>query len=788
VSSRNAYVGSPIERLEDHRLLRGEGKFVGDIAAPGMLHAAILRSPVAHARIAAIDVAAALASPGVRAVLTERDIDGPVPVIDTRVLAVPEIAPYAQPVIARGTVRYVGEPIAVVVAGSAAEAEDALGLIDIAFDFLPPVIDARTAADAPPLFDGVGNRAIVYTATLGEAPSDDGLYRRRESFAIHRHTGVPMEPRGFLAEWDGAVRRLRVSGAAKIPFTNRRTLARMLGMDEQAIDLIEMDVGGGFGIRGEFYPEDYLIPFAARRLETAVRWIEDRREHLLTVNHSRDMRATIEIACRGDGTIVSLLATILVDSGAYMRGSAPVGPRNVSQFLSGPYRIPHVDVRTEVVVTNKTPMGVYRGPGRIEADFFRERLLDLAAHDLGLDPVDFRRRNLVTPAEMPYRVATLSSPTKNDEYDSGDYAESLARCLADFGWAAKAKLQGRIVDGRRHGIAVGCFIEGGGIGPKETARLILEADGMISLHVGSAAIGQGVETFCAQIAADALGMPIDRLRVLHGSTTLLDEGFGAFHSRSVVMGGSAILDTAPKFLDEIRSRAARRFGCGPADVVLADGMASAGGSSVPWQAVRESGLVADGAFLNHRHTYSYGAHAAHVAVDTRTGHVEVVDYVAVQDVGRVINPLTMRGQMIGAIVQGLGGVFLEHLQYDAEGQLLTGTLADYLLPTALDFPRIRAAATGSWPSPVNPLGAKGAGEGGIIPVAGVISNAVSAALRPLGVEVRTLPLSPSLLWELIADAAPVEAGEKPELPATPAVKAPRCARGDSLHLPRMRSS
>lgn len=766
MSGRNNYVGSPVERIEDWRLLRGEGQYVGDLAVHGALHAAILRSPVAHARILAVDAAAALRSPGVRAVLTAHDIEGAVPRIDTRALAVPEIAPYAQPVIARDRVRYVGEPIAVIVATSAGEAEDALERIHVTFDALDPVVEAPDAARAVPLFDGLSNRAIVYAARLGAPSADDDLYRRREGFFIHRHTGVPMEPRGLLAEWDGERGRLRVSGAAKMPFTNRRTLAAMLSMDAQAIDMIEMDVGGGFGIRGEFYPEDFLIPFAARRLAATVRWIEDRREHLLVANHARDMRATLEIACRPDGSIVSLQARILVDSGAYVRGSAPVGPRNVSQFLAGPYRVPHLDVETEVVVTNKAPMGVYRGPGRIEADFFRERLFDLAAADLGLDPVVFRRRNLVTPAEMPYRIATVSPPEKHDEYDSGDYGEALARCLADFGWEAKAALQGQVVDGRRHGIAVGCFVEGGGIGPKETARLIVEADGTIALHVGSAAIGQGLETVCAQIAADALGVSIERLRVRHGSTTLLDEGFGAFHSRSVVMGGSAILDAAAKLLDEVRARAAARFGCAPAEVVLSDDAAQIGGhragslAAVRWHELRgDSGLTVDGAFLNHRHTYSYGAHAAHVAVDPRTGHVELVDYVATQDVGRIINPVTMRGQMTGAIVQGLGGVFLEELRYDSQGQLLTGTLADYLLPTALDFPAVRATATEGWPSPINPLGAKGAGEGGIIPVAGVVANAVSAALRPLGVEIHDLPLSPSRLWEQIADAAPAAAGE-----------------------------
>jgi len=584
-------------------------------------------------------------------------------------------------------------------------------------------------------------------------------YRRRERLRVHRHTGVPMEPRGFLAEWDGARGRLRVFGAAKAPFTSRKTLAGMLNMPEDAIDMLEIDVGGGFGIRGEFYPEDFLIPFAARHLGCPVKWVEDRREHLLACSHARDMEATIELSCRSDGTILGLHGRLLVDAGAYVRGAGPIGPRNAAQFLSGPYRIPHIDVEATVVVTNKSPLGVYRGPGRFEADFFRERLFDMVAADLGLDPVEFRRRNLLTAAEMPCRVATLSSPEKNDEFDSGDYEATLDRCLADFKWADKRSLQGRFIDGRYHGIAVGCFVEGGGIGPKETARLIVEPDGFITIHVGSAAIGQGLETICAQIAADALGIAIGRLRVLHGSTTLLAEGFGAFHSRSVVMGGSAILDASTKLQEEIRKRASVRFGCTVSQVLLADGIAHGPDASrLSWQELRGDGLIADGSFSNHRHTYAYGAHAAHVAVDPRTGHVRLLDYVGIEDVGRIINPLTLRGQVVGAIVQGLGGVFLEHLVYDEHGQLLTGTLADYLLPTALDFPTIRADVTETSPSPINPLGAKGAGEGGIIPVGGVIANAVSAALGSLGVQIYDLPLSPSRLWEMIADAAPSVAG------------------------------
>jgi carbon-monoxide dehydrogenase large subunit len=544
-----------------------------------------------------------------------------------------------------------------------------------------------------------------------------------------------MEPRGLLAHWDGAKTRLTVSGAAKVPFATRRTLAKNMDLPEDCIDMLEPDVGGGFGVRGEFYPEDFLIPYAARKLGRPVKWTEDRRENLLASNHSREMDCEIEIACERDGRILALRGSAWVDMGAYLRANGSIPPRNVAQFLSGPYRIENIHMESFAVLTHKTPVGTYRGPGRFEADFFRERLFDMAAKDLGIDPVEFRRRNLPSSADMPYPLATVDRPEKKEELDSGDYARALQRCLAEFDYEDKKKLQGRCIDGRHHGIAVTCFIEGGAAGPRESARIVIDDQGGVSVFVGSASVGQGLETVCLQIAADALGLPMERLAIFHGSTTHVKEGFGAFHSRSVVMGGSAIQIAAKNLRAEIAKKTGR-------DVPLAD---------IDLKSVAP--LSAEGTFHNHRHTYAYGAAAAHVAVDTRTGRVELLDYVTVEDVGKIINPLTAAGQAVGAVVQGLGGVFLEHLQYDADGQFLTASLADYLLPSATDFPRIRAFVTEEFPSPINPLGAKGAGEGGIVPVGGVVANAVAAALAPLGAEPRSLPLSPPRVWELVRSAS-----------------------------------
>jgi carbon-monoxide dehydrogenase large subunit len=472
----------------------------------------------------------------------------------------------------------------------------------------------------------------------------------------------------------------------------------------------------------------------------------------MAMNHAREAEADIEIACAADGTILALRGETFADMGAYMRTNGAVGARNVAQFMSGPYRVPAIDIAATLVMTNKTPVGTYRGPGRFEADFFRERLFDMVANELGIDRVEFRRRNLVAEREMPYSIATIAPYEHKDELDSGDYQITLDRCLEEFGWAEKTKLQGRASDGRYHGLALGCFIEGGAAGPKESARVALEDDGTIAVFMGSSAVGQGVETVFAQIAADALEVPIERIRqVFHGSTGYVSDGYGAYHSRSVVMGGSALLDAAEKFRAALRAAAAGRFRCDEAAVKIADDRVFApDGRALPL--AEFAGLSAEGAFLNKKHTYTYGAHAAHVAVDPKTGRVEIIDYLAVEDVGRIINPLTLNGQVIGSLVQGLGGVFLEHLIYDEQGQLLTGSLMDYRLPTASDFPNLRSIVLDMKPSPINPLGAKGAGEGGMIPAGGVIANAVANALAAFGAEPRELPLSPPRVWALLNPA------------------------------------
>jgi carbon-monoxide dehydrogenase large subunit len=755
VKPTNLFVGSPVERLEDLRFVRGRGQYVDDVTTEGVLHASILRSSVAHGRIRSIDVKAALALPGVHAVITAADMGDKVPLIPMRLQPLPGFQPFEQPVIADKKVRYVGEPVAVVVADSAALAEDAAGLIELDIEPLPPVHNREGAAeDKILLFDAPGtNTSMVFEARRGsdvDAVFKNAPYVRRESFSTGRHTALPMEPRGVHAVWDAQTGRMTVFGASKVPFFNRRTVAKQLGLSEDAVDLIENDVGGGFGARGEFYPEDFLIPFASRHVNKPVKWTEDRREHLMAMNHARQAECDIEIACTKDGKILGLRGKAYIDMGAYMRTNGAVGARNVVQFMSGPYRIPNIELDCVLLMTNKTPVGTYRGPGRFETDFFRERLFEMVASDLGIDRLEFRRRNLVSKGEMPFELASITPFDATDALDSGDYHEALDRCLDEIKWQERLSKRGKQADGKHYGLAVGCFIEGGAAGPKETARVVLEQDGMFSVLVGSSAVGQGLETAFAQIAADALEIPMDRIRgVFHGSTTLLNEGYGSYHSRAVVMGGSAILNAAADLLKAIRALAAERLGCQPAEVEIVDGekVTGPGGKSLSLSEL--GGLSADGAFVNKKHTWTYGAHAAYVAVDAKIGRVELLDYVIVEDCGRIINPNMVRGQVIGSAVQGLGGAMLEHLIYDDQGQLLTGTLADYLVPLASDFPVIRSVITGNYPSPISPLGAKGAGEGGIIAAGGVMANAVADALREFDVQPRVLPLSPTRIWELV---------------------------------------
>jgi carbon-monoxide dehydrogenase large subunit len=755
----NTYIGAPVQRFEDLRFLRGKGTYIGDLMLPGQWHMVVVRSGIAHGIIKRIDVSAALSLPGVNAVLTGRNMGEPVPYIQFR-RPIPSIMPYGQPVIATEKVRYVGEPVAVVMADSAEIAEDALGLIDVEIEPLPAVVDARAAiSNAVNLFADTpdGNLTATFTGDIGdcEAAFKSAALVLKHSFKTQRQTALPMETRGLVAEWDEKAGKLTISGAAKLPFFNKRAMAKVMGLAESQVEYIEYDVGGGFGARGEFYPEDGLVAICARKFGRPIKWIEDRREHLMTIGHSREADADVEMAFDRQGKILALRGEIFCNIGAYMRPNGTTPVRNAAQFITGPYKVENFSIRSHAVATNKTPAGTYRGPGRYESCFFFERMMDKAAVKLGIDRLEIRRKNLIPHAEMPWKMVKIGPAEGWDDtfLDSGDYRQCFDAVIKEARWAERAANAGKLVDGRYRGIGVAAFVEGGASGPREHARMELRADGKVLLAVGSSSIGQGIETIFAQIAADALEVTPDDVIVVHGSTTLLKDGFGAYGSRATVMGGCAVIDAANNLLEAFRGAAARRLSVDAASLTIANGEArAADGRVVKLAACAADKLAVDGVFHNNKPTFTYGTAVAEVAVDIGTGYVEVLDYLVIDDVGRIINPETLHGQVMGAAVQGLGAVFGEHLAYDDDGQILVGTLADYEIPVATDFPHVHCHSTELHPSPNNPLGAKGAGEGGVIPVAGAVVNAVANALSSLGVEPDILPITPARLWGMIEGA------------------------------------
>ena len=751
-------------RREDARFLRGQGRFVDDIHVDGMLHAALFRSSWPHGRIRNINVAAAAALSGVVGVFKLPDFRAFLKPIRSRIAAMPGFEQFLQLPLATDKVRYVGEPMAVVVATGPYIAEDAISLISAEIEELAPVLSWEDAAKGRPLIHesaGTNHSSISVGRGDVEAAFRTAHYIRRETFSVQRHTAVPMETRGLVAVWDEVKTCMTVSGITKVPFFNRTTLAAMLDLPESAVIMKVADAGGGFGVRGEFYPEDFLIPFIARTLNRPVKWVEDRREHFLATNHSRETTCELEIACDRNGIILGLRGEVTIDIGAYARGTGGTSPTRCAQFLPGPYRIPNFACKVNAHVSNKTPSGTYRGPGRVEANFFRERLIDMAASDLGIDPADVRRRNFVTTLEMPFSIGKLVNYEPPAQFDSGDFGTVFEQALREIGWTGKQSLQGRMIEGRCHGIGFASFVESSAGGLKEQAGIRLDQNGILDVFVGSTSSGQSHETVFAQVCADALHLPLDRIRIICASTDELQEGFGTWHSRSAVMSGNAVGATAQTFLERLKSVASEYFGRPNVLIEWREGRfyRSDTDASVGLEAL--AGFAADrGEAVDVTATFdytgakpfSYGSHAAHVAVDPRTGAVELIDFIAIEDIGRVLNPLVVHGQALGAIVQGLGGTFLEHLHYGDDGQLLTASFADYLLPSASDFPNIRGQFMELALAPGNPLGAKGAGEGGIVAVAAAVSNAVSAALSAFGVQIRELPLSPPRLWQLIQDS------------------------------------
>src|SRR3984885_1859788 len=685
IASVNAFVGQPLERLEDDRLVRGKATFVDDLVFDGMVYFAVLRSPVAHGRIVRMDLTAAKAMPVVVAAFVGVDFDS-LPAIPLRLAPIEGVERFLQRPIARDKVRFVGEPIAVIVADTPELAEDALELIGVEIDTLPAVVGWETAsAPSALLFDEIGtNVSARYTVSEGDTAKAfaEAAYTRREVLYCHRHTALPMETRGLVAVWNEADGQLRIWGSTKVLWFNRKATADALGLRHDQVQLLGTDIGGGFGVRGELYPEDFLVPFVAKKIGRPVKWIEDRREHLMATNHSREITCDLEIACSREGLILGLRGTVYGDMGAYTRTNGGIVPARAAQFLVGPYRIPALQFDVAIFVSNKTPVGTYRGPGRFEANFFRERLMDMAANDLGIDAAEFRRINLIREDELPYSTGKLVPYENPFIYDTGNYQTGLDRVLEAIGYDRLRALNGKEIDGPRHGVGLTCFVECSGGGPKENSRVVLERDGTISVHTGCSMIGQGLETALPQLAADTLGIEMKHIRVHNASTENLDEGFGTFASRGAIRGGNAVVDGAKNFIEQITRFANEVMGRAANDLQWANGAITDHDGTIlydlptlaKYAAERQQSVEANGSYFSTVLTFSYGAHAAYVAVDPRTGAVEVLDYYAAEDIGVAFNPLVVHGQLIGSIVQGLGGAFLDHLIYDEGGQLLTGAL------------------------------------------------------------------------------------------------------------------
>jgi len=773
-------VGRSVRRLEDPRLLRGAGRFVDDVDRPGQVWMRVVRSSSAHGRLLGVDADAARELPGVRAVLTAADLQ-PVPRIPVRLGPFDEpLDDFLQPVLAAGAVRYVGEPVAVVVADDPYVAEDAAELVVAELEPLPVVLDAaRAVADDAPALHGAGNEVTTLVRAYGDV--DDAFQRAAHVIEVEvdvgRHTAVPLETRGLVADYDATLDRLVLWGATKVPHFNRGALARMLGMDERSIAIRSCDAGGGFGVRGELYPEDFLVAFLARRLARPVKWIEDRAEHLVATNHSRQQRRRLAGAFAQEGELLGLRETLWHDNGAYVRTHGVVVPELTLSMLPGPYRVAAYAGRAHVALTNKTPCGTYRGPGRYEATFARERLLDAAAAELHLDRVALRRRNLLEAADLPHHRA-LPVLGHDVEIDVGDFPSLLDTTLERAGFEAwRREAREQRAAGRSVGVGLAWFLEKSGGGGFERARVDVDVRGRVRVAGGGTSLGQGIETALAQIAADELGVEVPDVDVVLGDTELVSSGVGSWASRSTIFSGGAVRLAARATGELARRVAGELLEAAAEDVALRDGAAVVAGSPQhrvplgeiaaacdPANAARrgdDPGLGAARTYVDAPMTYPYGVHLAQVEVDGETGGVRVLRYFIGYEVGRAINPALVEGQLVGGAAQGLGGALMEEFRYDAEGQPQCTSFMDYLVPSAAEVPPIGTAIAQDAPSPGNPLGVKGAGEGGVDGAGAAIASAVEDALGISGA-ISALPITPERVRALAAAAPagslPVSAG------------------------------
>jgi len=774
------YFGAAVRRREDPRFLRGEGRFVDDVTLPGLLHAAFLRSPHAHARVRSIDAARARGLPGVAAVYTHADLARwmkPLPVFGATPPGLAaavrfDVRHAPQWALCKDIARHVGEIVAMVVADSRARAEDAAEAIDVVWEPLPAVVDMRAAGEAgAPLVhpEWSTNVAVGFTHAIGDAERALGAADLvlEETFQIQRYVGMPLETRGVVAQWDRRDGSLTTWNSTQVSHFVQQGLVTALELPPHRIRVIAPDLGGGFGTKASGYPEDVLVPLAARALNRPVKWIEDRREHMMAAAHARHQTHTIRIGARRDGTIVGLADRIWLDLGAYNVWGI-VLPYNTVAHLIGPYRIRDMKVDVKGVVTNKTPNAPYRGAGRPETVFAMDRAVDCLARRLGLDPADIRRKNYIRADELPWDFGMPYRDGNPLVYDTGDFPAALESALQAAGYDAFRREQASLrARGVWRGIGISGYVEGTAIGPFEGAHLKLDLTGRVQIATGAVNSGQGHETAFAQVAADVLGVPLDWVSVTGGDTAAVPFGVGTFASRSGVTAGNSIADAARAVRAKLVDAAAKVLEAAPDDVEIEDGTAFVRGApasavalgkviqaSIPTFA--KAGVAPPDFETSAYHhvptvTYASAVHVAQVEVDPGTGHVRLLKYVVAHDCGKVINPTIVEGQVHGGVAQGVGGALFEEMVYDDEGQLLTGTLMDYLMPSATDLPRIDTVHL-EYPSPRNPLGMKGLGEGGAISPPAAIVNAIDDALGPLGVRITGTPASPARVLQAIEAA------------------------------------
>ena len=775
------FIGRSVKPDKSSRFITGNGMYVSDVRLPNMLHAALLRSIHAHARIRDVNLKAALGLDGVVGVWTGQQIEG-------RISSFPEsfeIHPArwlegVKPVLkgprptalAQGKVHYVGEPVAIVVAEDRAKAEDGVDAIVVDYEELPVVVDPEESLrPGTTLVHEGSNNNVVFSFSIEKGHVEEALgaapYSLKERFRHHRYCAAPLEGRGVVAWVEPKTNILTVWSSTQMPHLVRRQIAAQLGLPEQTVRVIAPDVGGGFGPKVFVYPEEILVPFLALQLGRPVKWIEDRTEHFISTAHGRDQLHNVECGFDQEGRILALRDRFLLDNGAYN----PMGltdAYNTAAHLQGPYKIPNFSVTGTCVSTNKVPNAPYRGAGRPEAVFVMERCIDTIAARLKLDPAEVRRRNFVQAEEMPYHAGILYRDGEPICYDSGNFPETLTRALEAAGYDELRKRQPELRElGRYLGVGIGCYVEGTGVGSFEGAQVRIDSSGQLIIATGATGQGQGHETVYAQIAADLWGVSLDRVSLVEGDTASIPFGCGTFGSRSTVNVGSAIYGATARLKEKVLRLAAHILEADLDDLELGEAKVFVRGlpqralsfsdlarAAVPGWASKlpeelEPGLEATFYFVPPTVTWANAAHVAVIEVDVETGAIKLLEYVVAHDAGKLINPLLVDGQIHGGVAQGIGAALYEEIAYDTNGQILSGSFVNYLLPGSMEVPHIKTVHLESL-SPLNPLGVKGLGEGGAIAPPAALANALADALQPLAPQVNEIPLTLDRVLQLFA--------------------------------------